>query len=78
MWREEMAMRFHAIWNWESPAPAGAYYSVIPDGVVYDNITDDEKPPQHWDTTHYTTDPYTEIEVEGYMNMRGFNVDESF
>ena len=66
----------------ESPAPVVAYYSAIPDVVAeYDNITGDEIRPQHWNTGKYNTedDPYTEIEMEGYINMRGLNeVDESF
>ena len=66
----------------ESPAPVVAYYSVIPDVVAeYDNITGDEIRPQHWNTGKYNTedDPYTEIEMEGYVNMCGFNEeDESF
>ena len=65
----------------ESPASAVAYYSVIPDVSAYDNITGDEIRPQHWNIAHYSTedDPYTEIDMEGYINMRGLNeVDESF
>ena len=63
-----------------SPAPPGAYYAVIPDIAKYTNVNDGEIMPRQWDTVEYSTpdDPYTEIEVEGYINMRGLvGFDES-
>jgi hypothetical protein len=63
-----------------SPAPPGAYYATIPDIAKYANVNDGEIMPHQWDTVEYSTpdDPYTEIEVEGYINMRGLvGFDES-